>query len=162
MLIADDNADMRAHLDRVLSPHWDTVLVADGESALNATRELHPDAIVTDVMMPGLDGFELVAAIRAEPELAATPVLMLSARAGAEAISEGFAGGADDYLPKPFRSQELIDRVSARLAAAARERAGQQRDAEAAAVIRVRRRAARRRFGCRNPGRPARSPIRPG
>jgi signal transduction histidine kinase/CheY-like chemotaxis protein len=130
ILIADDNADMRAHLDRVLSPHWETVLVADGQSALNATRELHPAAIVTDVMMPGLDGFELVAAIRAEPELAGTPVLMLSARAGAEAISDGFAGGADDYLPKPFRSQELIDRVSARLSAAARERAGQQRDAD--------------------------------
>ena len=131
ILIADDNADMRAHLDRVLSPHWDTVLVADGRSALNATRELHPDAIVTDVMMPGLDGFEFVAAVRAEPELAATPVLMLSARAGAEAISEGYAGGADDYLPKPFRSRELVDRVSARLAAAARERAGQQqRDAD--------------------------------
>jgi signal transduction histidine kinase/CheY-like chemotaxis protein len=130
ILIADDNADMRAHLDRVLSLHWETVLVADGQSALNATRELHPDAIVTDVMMPGLDGFELVAAIRAEPELAGTPVLMLSARAGAEAISDGFAGGADDYLPKPFRSQELIDRVSARLSATARERAGQQRDAE--------------------------------
>jgi signal transduction histidine kinase/CheY-like chemotaxis protein len=126
ILIADDNADMRAHLDRVLSPHWDTVLVADGQSALKATRELHPDAIVTDVMMPGLDGFEFVAAIRAEPELAATPVLMLSARAGAEAVSEGFAGGADDYLPKPFRSRELVDRVSARLAAAARDRAGQQ------------------------------------
>ncbi len=130
VLIADDNADMRAHLDRVLSPHWDTVLVADGESALNVTRQLHPDAIVTDVMMPGLDGFEFVAAIRAEPELAATPILMLSARAGAEAVSEGFAGGADDYLPKPFRSQELVERVSARLAAAARERAGQQRDAD--------------------------------
>jgi signal transduction histidine kinase/CheY-like chemotaxis protein len=130
ILIADDNADMRAHLDRVLSPHWETVLVADGQSALNATRELRPDAIVTDVMMPGLDGFELVTAIRAEPELAGTPVLMLSARAGAEAISDGFAGGADDYLPKPFRSQELIDRVSARLSAAAREHAGQRRDAE--------------------------------
>ena len=62
-------------------------------------------------MMPGLDGFEFVAAIRADPALAATPVLMLSARAGAEAVNEGFAGGADDYLPKPFRSQELVDRV---------------------------------------------------
>jgi CheY-like chemotaxis protein/serine phosphatase RsbU (regulator of sigma subunit)/anti-sigma regulatory factor (Ser/Thr protein kinase) len=130
ILIADDNADMRAHLDRVLSPHWETVLVADGQSALDATRELHPDAIVTDVMMPGLDGFGLVAAIRAEPELAGTPVLMLSARAGAEAVSDGFARGADEYLPKPFGSRELIDRVSARLAAAARERAGQQRVAD--------------------------------
>jgi signal transduction histidine kinase/DNA-binding response OmpR family regulator len=131
VLIADDNADMRAHLERVLSVHWRTVLVADGESALEATRRLHPDAVVTDAMMPRLDGFDFVEAIRADPALAATPVLMLSARAGAEAVSEGYAGGADDYLPKPFRSQELVDRLAARLAAAARERAGQQqREAE--------------------------------
>lgn len=122
VLVADDNADMRAHLDRVLSAHWDTVLVADGESALAATRQLRPDAIVTDVMMPGIDGFEFVAAIRADPVLAATPVLMLSARAGTEAVDEGYAGGADDYLPKPFRSQELVDRLSSRLSAVARER----------------------------------------
>lgn len=122
VLIADDNADMRAHLDRVLSAHWDTVLAADGESALAAARDLHPDAIVTDVMMPGLDGFGLVAVLRADPALASTPVLMLSALAGAAAASAGFAGGADDYLPKPFRSQELVDRVAARLAAARRER----------------------------------------
>jgi signal transduction histidine kinase/CheY-like chemotaxis protein len=122
VLVADDNADMRAHLDRVLSAHWDTVLVADGESALAATRQLRPDAIVTDVMMPGIDGFEFVAAVRSDPALAATPVLMLSARAGAGAVDEGYAGGADDYLPKPFRSQELIDRLSSRLAAVARER----------------------------------------
>ncbi len=130
VLIADDNADMRAHLDQVLSAHWETVLVADGESALAATKELRPDAIVTDVMMPGLDGFDLVAAIRADPALAATPVLMLSARAGAEAIDEGFAGGADDYLPKPFRSQELVDRVAARLSAVARERDRQRHVAQ--------------------------------
>jgi CheY-like chemotaxis protein/anti-sigma regulatory factor (Ser/Thr protein kinase) len=131
VLIADDNADMLAHLERVLSPHWRTMLVADGEAALRATREIHPDAIVTDVMMPRLDGFDFVAAIRADPDLAATPVLMLSARAGAEAVGEGYAGGADDYLPKPFRSQELVDRIAARLSAVDRERAGrQQRDAE--------------------------------
>ncbi|MBY0389027.1 MAG: SpoIIE family protein phosphatase [Mycobacterium pseudokansasii] len=122
VLIVDDNADMRAYLDRVLSPHWQTVLVADGEAALNATRRLHPDVIVTDVMMPSLDGFEFVAAIRDDPVLAATPVIMLSARAGAEAVSEGLAGGADDYLPKPFRSQELVERVKSRLAAVDRER----------------------------------------
>jgi signal transduction histidine kinase/DNA-binding response OmpR family regulator len=131
VLIADDNADMRAHLERVLSVHWRTVLVADGESALETTRRLHPDAVVTDAVMPRLDGFDFVEAIRADPALAATPVLMLSARGGAEAVSEGYAGGADDYLPKPFRSQELVDRLAARLAAAARERAGQQhREAE--------------------------------
>jgi serine phosphatase RsbU (regulator of sigma subunit)/anti-sigma regulatory factor (Ser/Thr protein kinase) len=98
---------------------------------LSAARELRPDAVVTDVMMPGLDGFGFVAAIRADPELAATPVLMLSARAGVEAVSEGYAGGADDYLPKPFRSQELVDRLAARLSAAARERASRrQREAQ--------------------------------
>jgi signal transduction histidine kinase/DNA-binding NarL/FixJ family response regulator/anti-sigma regulatory factor (Ser/Thr protein kinase) len=131
VLIADDNADMRAHIDRVLSAHWRTVLVADGIAALRTAYELRPDAIVTDVMMPKLDGFDFVAAIRRDTELAATPIVMLSARAGNEAVSEGYAGGADDYLPKPFRSQELIERVAARLSAAGRERAGQQqREAE--------------------------------
>lgn len=130
VLIADDNADMRAHLDRVLSARWETVLVGDGESALAATRNLRPDAIVTDVMMPGLDGFGFVAAVRADPELAATPILMLSARAGAEAVNEGYAGGADDYLPKPFRSQELIDRLASRLSAVGRERDRQRREAQ--------------------------------
>jgi signal transduction histidine kinase/CheY-like chemotaxis protein len=126
VLIADDNADMRAHLEHVLSGLWRTVSVADGEAALDTARELRPAAVVTDVMMPRLDGFSLVAAIRADPELAATPIVMLSARAGAEAIRDGYAGGADDYLPKPFRSEELVNRLSARISAAARERAGQQ------------------------------------
>ncbi len=131
VLIADDNADMRAHLERVLSAHWRTVLVADGEAALRSARELRPDAIVTDVMMPKLGGFDFVSAIRSDPELAATPIVMLSARAGTEAVSEGYAGGADDYLPKPFRSQELVERVAARMSATSRERAGQQqREAE--------------------------------
>jgi signal transduction histidine kinase/FixJ family two-component response regulator len=131
VLIADDNADMRAHLDRVLSVHWRTVLVADGEAALRTACELRPDAIVTDVMMPKLDGFDLVSAVRRDAELAAIPIVMLSARAGDEAVSEGYAGGADDYLPKPFRSQELVERVAARLSATNRERAGQQqREAE--------------------------------
>jgi signal transduction histidine kinase/CheY-like chemotaxis protein len=126
VLIADDNADMRAHLDRVLSTRWRTVLVADGQEGIETTRRLRPAAVVTDVMMPRLDGRQFVAAIRADPALAATPVLMLSARAGAEAISEGYSGGADDYLPKPFSSQELIDRVAARLSSASRERASRR------------------------------------
>ena len=126
VLIADDNADMRTHLERVLSAHWRTVLVADGQEGIETARKLRPSVIVTDVMMPRLNGFEFVAAIRADPALAAIPVLMLSARAGAEAVSEGFSSGADDYLPKPFSSQDLIDRVAARLSAAARERASRR------------------------------------
>jgi signal transduction histidine kinase/DNA-binding NarL/FixJ family response regulator len=136
VLIADDNADMRAHLERVLSPRWRTVLVADGQEGIETARTLRPDAIVTDVMMPRLDGFEFIAAIRADPRLAATPVLMLSARAGAEAISEGYSGGADDYLPKPFTSNDLIDRVAARLSAVARERANRlSSDAQARVAL---------------------------
>lgn len=126
VLIADDNADMRAHLEWVLAPFWRTVLAGDGDAALQMARELRPDLIVTDVMMPGLDGLHFLAAIRADAELAATPVVMLSARADAEAVSEGYAAGADDYLPKPFRSQDLVERVGARLSAAARERASRQ------------------------------------
>ncbi|WP_293003765.1 SpoIIE family protein phosphatase [Mycobacterium sp.] len=120
VVVAEDNADMRAHLHRVLSQQFRTVLVPDGRQCLEAARKLRPDIIVTDVMMPRMDGFALVAAIREDPLLSATPVLMLSARTSTEAISEGLSGGADDYLPKPFHAQELIDRITARLAAAAR------------------------------------------
>jgi signal transduction histidine kinase/CheY-like chemotaxis protein len=123
VLIADDNADMRTHLERILSPRWRTILVGDGHEGIAAARLHHPNIVVTDVMMPRMDGFEFVAAIRADPQLAATPVLMLSARSGAEAVSDGFSGGADDYLPKPFSAQDLLDRITARLATVARERA---------------------------------------
>ncbi|AYF77709.1 response regulator [Nocardia yunnanensis] len=127
ILVADDNADMRAYLDGVLSEHWNTVLATNGQAALELARARPPDAVVTDVMMPGLDGFGFVAALRADPRLRGIPVIMLSARSGSESASEGYAGGADDYLAKPFRSRELVDRVAARLAAAARERDERER-----------------------------------
>jgi CheY-like chemotaxis protein len=85
-------------------------------------RQHRPDLLITDVMMPGLDGFALAQAVRKDPDVEATPVIMLSARAGAEATGEGFASGADDYLAKPFTSAELVGRVEARLRAVARER----------------------------------------
>ncbi|MFF1694499.1 SpoIIE family protein phosphatase [Streptomyces sp. NPDC058257] len=127
VLIADDNADMRAHLRRILSARWDTVAFGDGAAALRGAREHRPDVIVTDVMMPALDGFAFVTAVRADPQLASIPVLMLSARAGEEAAGEGFASGVDDYLPKPFRSADLVDRVAARITAADRERVERER-----------------------------------
>ncbi|MFC7616398.1 response regulator transcription factor [Actinokineospora soli] len=123
VLIVDDNADMRRHLQRILSAHWDTLVASDGEEALATARAEKPDLVVTDVMMPGLDGFGFAAAVRADPELAATPLLMLSARAGVESAGDGLASGADDYLPKPFSSQDLVNRVAARLIAASRDRA---------------------------------------
>ena len=123
VLIADDNADMREHLNRILSQRWNTVVVRDGRAALDAVRRHRPDLVVTDVMMPLLDGFGFVQALRQDPNLAATPVLMLSARAGAEAAGDGFAAGADDYLAKPFTSTELLQRAEARLSVDARQKA---------------------------------------
>jgi signal transduction histidine kinase/CheY-like chemotaxis protein len=128
ILIADDNSDMRSHLQRILSERWDTIAFADGRTAVDGIREYHPDVVITDVMMPELDGFGLVSALRQDPALASIPVLMLSARAGVEAAGDGFASGVDDYLTKPFSSQDLLNRVEARIGAIARQQASREDD----------------------------------
>ena len=115
VLVADDNADMREYLARLLRPRYAVRVVSDGAAALAAIREEPPDLVVSDVMMPGLDGMELLAAVRADPRTARIPVLLLSARAGQEAAVEGLAAGADDYLVKPFSAAELLARVGAHL-----------------------------------------------
>ncbi|MGP2439293.1 SpoIIE family protein phosphatase [Streptomyces sp. JW3] len=112
VLVADDNADMRAYLTRILRGSGYAVDTAgDGRSALRAARAGTPDLVISDVMMPGLDGLQLVAALRTDPRTAAVPVLLLSARAGQEASIEGLRAGADDYLVKPFAAAELLARV---------------------------------------------------
>jgi PAS domain S-box-containing protein len=111
VLIADDNADMRDYLQRLLQSHYQVTAVADGRAALDAARVQPPDLIVSDVMMPEIDGLGLVQALRANPRTAGIPVLLLSARAGQDAAVEGLAAGADDYLIKPFAAQELLARV---------------------------------------------------
>ena len=116
VLLADDNADMREHVARVLSDQGYRVEpVADGEAALAAARARRPDLLLTDVMMPRLDGFGLLAAVRSDEALRDLPVVMLSARAGDEAKVEGLDAGADDYLTKPFSARELVARVGANL-----------------------------------------------
>ncbi|MGB6456147.1 MAG: SpoIIE family protein phosphatase [Streptosporangiaceae bacterium] len=122
VLVADDNADMRRHLATVLGSRWDVVEAGDGRQAVELARRHRPDLLITDVMMPVLDGFGLTAAIRADAGLASLPVIMLSARAGPEAVGGGLAAGADNYLVKPFTSADLISHVAARLEAAARDR----------------------------------------
>jgi signal transduction histidine kinase/CheY-like chemotaxis protein len=122
VLVADDNADMRRHLATVLGSRWEVVVAGDGRQALELARRYRPDLLVTDVMMPELDGFELIGAIRADADLASLPVIMLSARAGQEAVGGGLAAGADHYLVKPFTSADLISHVAARLEAAERDR----------------------------------------
>jgi signal transduction histidine kinase len=115
VLIADDNADMREYLLRLLQPHWHVEAVADGTSALAAAVERRPDLILADVMMPGLSGLDLVKAIKGDANLAGIPVMLLSARAGEEAKLEGLASGADEYLVKPFAPRELVARVGAQI-----------------------------------------------
>ena len=128
VLVADDNADLRAHLERVIGSRWSTVSAADGEQALDLVRRVEPDLVIADVMMPKLDGFALIRAMRADPRLESIPVMVLSARAGPEATGEGFEAGADDYLVKPFRSTELLHRVAARLKVASRDRERRERE----------------------------------
>ncbi|MFC1414290.1 SpoIIE family protein phosphatase [Streptacidiphilus sp. N1-12] len=115
VLVAEDNADLRSYLAALLAPEYAVTPAADGREALRLARELRPDLVLADVMMPGLDGFALLRALRADPATARTPVVLLSARAGQEAAAEGLAAGADDYLAKPFSSADLLARVRSNL-----------------------------------------------
>jgi PAS domain S-box-containing protein len=115
VLVADDNADMRQYLRRLLAPYYRIDTVPDGRAALDAARADPPDLIVSDVMMPGLDGIALVGALRASTATAAVPVLLLSARTGQDAAIAGLDAGADDYLVKPFAAGELLARVRGHL-----------------------------------------------
>jgi PAS domain S-box-containing protein len=116
ILLADDNIDMREYVQRLLLQQYEVVAVADGESALETARQLRPNLILTDIMMPRLDGFGLLRALRADPELNDIPVILLSARAGEESRVEGLDAGADDYLVKPFSARELLASVRSHLA----------------------------------------------
>ncbi|MBO4206275.1 SpoIIE family protein phosphatase [Micromonospora echinofusca] len=113
ILVADDNADLREHVTRLLTPYWEVVAVPDGVAALDAAVRTPFDLVLTDVMMPRLDGFGLVAALRADARTRHVPIVLLSARAGSAEEVAGLAAGADDYLVKPFAAQELIARVRA-------------------------------------------------
>ncbi|QEG38816.1 PAS domain S-box protein [Roseimaritima ulvae] len=115
VLVADDNSDMRQYVVRLLSERFRVTAVADGESALTEVRRRRPDLVLTDIMMPRLDGFGLLKELRDDPRTSDMPVIMLSARAGEESRVEGVEAGADDYLVKPFSARELIARVGAHL-----------------------------------------------
>jgi signal transduction histidine kinase/DNA-binding response OmpR family regulator len=115
VLVADDNADMRDYLQRLMARRFEVVAVPDGEQAIQSAKLRRPDLILSDVMMPRLDGFGVVRAIRADPKLQDVPIILLSARAGEEARVEGIESGADDYLVKPFVARELLARVAANL-----------------------------------------------
>jgi signal transduction histidine kinase len=115
ILIVDDTADLRTYMSRLLAPLYIVQLAEDGHAALDAIRVERPDLVLSDVMMPRLDGFGLLRALRAEPRTRTLPLILLSARAGEEAAVEGLDAGADDYLAKPFSARELLARVRTHL-----------------------------------------------
>ena len=113
VMVADDNPDMLHYIARLLKCKFEVTTVTDGAAALAALHKRRPDLLVSDVMMPEMDGLELLAGIRADATLASLPVILLSARAGEEAHIQGLDSGADDYLVKPFSAKELLAKVSA-------------------------------------------------
>jgi signal transduction histidine kinase/CheY-like chemotaxis protein len=130
ILLADDNADMRHYIQRLLSGSYTVEATADGAAALEAIQSSRPDLVLTDVMMPRMDGFELLRSLRADPATQDIPIILLSARAGEEAQIEGLEAGADDYLIKPFSARELIARVEATLKLAQLRRTAREREQE--------------------------------
>lgn len=115
VLVVDDNADMRDYLTRLLQQRYQVETANDGEVALRRIHRQMPDLVLTDIMMPNLNGFGLLKQIRENPLTHFLPVILLSARAGEEARIEGLQAGADDYLVKPFSMRELLASVSATL-----------------------------------------------
>ncbi len=118
ILLADDNADMRHYVARLLGHNYQVQAVADGKAALEAALAVPPDLILSDVMMPQMDGFELLKALRSDERTRRLPVILLSARAGEESSLQGLEAGADDYLAKPFSAKELLARVRSNLSLA--------------------------------------------
>jgi signal transduction histidine kinase/DNA-binding NarL/FixJ family response regulator len=115
IVFADDNPDMREYVMSLLGWRYRVVPAETGKLALEAATRQRPDLVLTDVMMPDMDGFALLDALRQNPATRTVPVIMLSARAGEEASIDGLQAGADDYLTKPFSARELIARVEAQL-----------------------------------------------
>lgn len=111
ILLVDDNADMRAYVERLLSSKYEVKTASNGRVALDRIKQKLPDLVLSDVMMPEMDGFELLKKLRADERTKAIPIILLSARAGQESTVVGIEAGADDYLVKPFSAKELLARV---------------------------------------------------
>lgn len=138
ILVVDDNAEMRRYLLHLLRHRWQVDTAPNGSAALDQIRRQPPDLVIADIMMPQMDGLELLHRLRNEPLTTQLPVLLLSARAGEKASVSGLHAGADDYLVKPFSRHELLARVESRLAAGRQQAAERQARAQAEQTIRAR------------------------
>jgi signal transduction histidine kinase/DNA-binding NarL/FixJ family response regulator len=130
VLLVEDNVDMRDYLKRLLIPHYDVMAAANGQEALDLISVEPPDLVLSDIMMPVLDGLGMLDAIRANSAMSTLPVILLSARAGEEARVQGLAARADDYLVKPFTARELLARVKVHLSLAHMRKQEARRDRE--------------------------------
>ncbi|MBL8927460.1 MAG: SpoIIE family protein phosphatase [Pseudonocardia sp.] len=127
ILVVDDHADMRAYLMRLLGRTHRVEAARDGAAALVAALADPPDLVLADVSLPGLSGLDLLTALRGDPRTSLVPVVLMSARAGAEAAVEGLGAGADDYLVTPFSARELRARVDGRVALGRARREAERR-----------------------------------
>ena len=134
VLLVEDNDELRGFVAQRLASRYQVEEANDGEAGLAAARRTTPDLIVSDVMMPGMDGHELCRRLRADPGLAAVPVILLTARAGSEAVVEGLEVGADDYVVKPFALRELEARIAAHLRSKEIERQLHERESRLVAI----------------------------
>jgi signal transduction histidine kinase len=115
ILLAEDHEEVRDFIKALLEPHFDLVLAGNGREAWQLVQSESPDLVVSDVMMPEMSGTELCRAIKSDPALRATPVILLTARVGSEATLEAYAYGADDFVAKPFHPRVLTARIRAQL-----------------------------------------------
>jgi signal transduction histidine kinase/CheY-like chemotaxis protein len=136
IVLADDNADMRDYVRKLLESRYEVIAVNDGRQALEAVRQSLPDLVISDVMMPVMDGLELLKELREDESIRTVPVVLLSARAGEEARASGIETGADDYLTKPFSAKELLARVRTQLYMAEVRQEAAEKDAVVAHLAR--------------------------
>jgi PAS domain S-box-containing protein len=115
ILIVDDNTDMRQHIESIISTRYNTLTAANGVEALKQIRQYNPALILSDIMMPVMDGIQLLKEVKENREIAHIPVILITARAGEDSRIEGYETGADDYMTKPFSANELLSRVKSQL-----------------------------------------------
>jgi two-component system, NtrC family, sensor kinase len=138
ILIVDDQMQTVTMLERVFEfEGYQVQSVYDGESALKAARDLHPDLILLDVMMPGMSGFDVLRELRADPKIQTIPTILVTAMGEPSNVIQGLELGADDYLRKPFQTQELIARAQSKMRARELEERLQRRTQELEALLRV-------------------------
>jgi len=134
LLVVEDNPDMRAFISQSLARRYRVETAENGKIGLETARRVHPDMIVSDVQMPIMDGFEMVGELRKDKSFDKTPIIMLTAKTGSEAVVKGLALGAVDYVNKPFKMVEIEARIEAQLRARAVERTLDERDSRLIAV----------------------------